>query len=292
MTAPAPNQTDRPLVTVVLATLNRRPFLERSLKHLLAQDYPNLECLVMDGCSKDGTVQMLQAMARENPRLRFVSEPDKGEVDAVNKGLKIARGKIIGFHASDEYYMPGAISAAVEFLLAHPEFAGVSGDAIFIDEHGNVMNRGMITYRGRMARDTIRRLIVMRCETSPLVHGCFFGWADRILKTGPLNPEFSVIPDFEFYLRLLESGERIGCLPRVQIHYTVHSDMGAEKFWRKVQLQRKALYERHGWTWRHEILRRSVGRAASYLCNPYRTPLLPGLARELKQWSARRGTAG
>jgi glycosyltransferase involved in cell wall biosynthesis len=285
MTRPS---TDRPLVTVILATLNRRPFLERSLKHLLAQDYANLECLVMDGCSKDGTVEMLEKLVKENPRLRYISEPDKGEVDAVNKGLKIARGKIIGFHASDEYYTPGAVSAAVDFLLAHPEYAGVSGDALFIDEHGREMERGMITYRGRMARDTIRRLIIMRCETSPLVHGCFFGWADRVLKTGPLNPDFSVIPDFEFYLRLLESGERIGCLPRVQIYYTVHSDMGAEKFWRKVQAQRKALLARHRWTAWHEFLRRTIGRAASYFSNPYRSRFLPGLMRELRQWNVRR----
>lgn len=281
----------QPLVTIIIATLNRCAFLERSLGHLLTQDYPRFECLVMDGCSTDGTVEMLKRLSAREPRLRFVSEPDKGEVDAVNKGLKIARGQIIGFHASDEYYTPGAIAAAVCFLLAHPECAGVSGDARFIDETGRDINRGMITYRGRMHRQTIKRLMILRFNTSPLIHGSFFGWADRILKTGPLNPEFSVIPDYDFYLRILASGESIGCLPRVQIFYTLHSDMGAEKYWKKVQDQLAALRQRYGWTWRDELLLRTVGRTASYLANPYRSPLATGLVREIRQWRARRAVA-
>jgi glycosyltransferase involved in cell wall biosynthesis len=242
----------------------------------------------MDGSSKDGTVEMLRELAAQDPRLLYVSEPDKGEVDAINKGLKIARGSIVGFHASDEYYTPGAISAAVDFLVKNPQFAGVSGDALFIDEHGRELNRGMITYRGRMCRATIKRIIAMRHNTSPLVHGSFFGWAEKIARNGPFDLNYSVIPDFDFYLRLLDSGEQIGCLPRVQIYYTLHSDMGAEKYWARVQKQLRALRQRYGWTAADEIVRRTLGRAASYFSNPYRSPFLKGAFREMAQWRRRR----
>src|SRR5664279_6101913 len=81
----------QPLVSIIVPTLNRARFLERCVQSILGQTYPKIECLVMDGGSKDGSVDILQRLAGADPRLRFISEPDKGEVDATNRGMDWSR---------------------------------------------------------------------------------------------------------------------------------------------------------------------------------------------------------
>lgn len=276
-----------PLVTIIIPTFKRAAFLERSVRSVLDQSYQNIECLVLDGGSKDGSVEILERLAAEDPRLKFISEPDKGEVFATNRGLDMARGEIVGFQASDDFYMPDAVSTSVQFLLDHPRHIGVSGDSLFVDEHGKELGRGMITYRGRMTKDTIKKVLVLRFCMSPLNHQAFFGWKERLLKHGKFNPEFSVATDLEYYLRLLAEGEEIGCVPRVQIKSTQHPNMGGQKFYNKAKAQRLKIYETHGLTWHYQFLRITWGRIASYLANPYRSPFFSGLRREIKQYISR-----
>ena len=278
----------QPLVSIVVPTLNRARFLERCVQSILGQTYPRIECLVMDGASQDGSVDILQRLAGEDPRLKFISEPDQGEVFATNKGMSLVTGEIMGVQASDDIYVPDAVEKAVEFLLAHPECIGVGGDGSYVDGQGAELGRGVITYRGIMAKDKIRRILMLRYKSCLVCHGSFFGWRSRLLVHGKLDPAFSVTLDWEFYLRLLAAGERIGCLPRIQYKHTIHPDAGASKYWAKVEAQRRQFHRRHGMKWHHELLRCTVGRLASYFANPYRTPLIPGLKREVAEAVARR----
>lgn len=276
------------MVSIIVPTLNRARYLERCVRSILGQTYRNIECLVMDGGSKDDSVDVLRRLAREDPRLKFVSELDQGEVFATNKGMSLATGEIMGVEASDDFYVPDAVEKAVEFLLAHPEYIGVGGDGLYVDGQGAELGRGVITYRGLMAKDKIRRILILRYKSCLVCHGSFFGWRPRLLSHGKLDPAFSVTPDWEFYLRLLAAGERIGCLPRIQYKHTIHPDAGASKYWARVEAQRRQFHRRHGMKWHHELLRSTVGRFASYLANPYRTPFIPGLKREVAEAVARR----
>ena len=281
-------RTDKPLVSIIVPTFNRGRFLERCIRSILGQTYKEIECIVVDGASKDNSLTILHRLAAEDPRLGFVSEPDDGEVCAVNKGLDMANGDIFGQQASDDVYVPDAVEKAVEFLLAHPEYIGVGGDGSYVDGQGAELGRGVITYRGLMAKDKIRRILMLRYKSCLVCHGSFFGWRSRLLVHGKLDPAFSVTPDWEFYLRLLAAGERIGCLPRIQYKHTIHPDAGASKYWAKVEAERLQFHRRHGMKWHHELLRCTVGRLASYFANPYRTPLIPGLKREVAETIARR----
>lgn len=270
-----------PLVSVIIPTFNRGPFLERCVRSVLDQTYPRLECLVMDGASKDDSVAILTRLAAADPRLRFVSEPDRGEVDAVNKGLDLVRGDLVGIQASDDFYVPDALEHAVRFLCAHPEFIGVAGDARYVDAQGNDLGRGVVTYRGEMSKATIRHVLRVRFKSCMVCHGSFFGWRERLRRHGKFDPEFSFTPDWEYYLRLLAADESIGCLPRVQYKYTIHEGMGAAVHSRKAEDQRRVFHQRHGMTAVDEFYRATLGRACSYFANPYRSPLISGLAREL-----------
>jgi glycosyltransferase involved in cell wall biosynthesis len=269
-------------------TFNRGPYLERCLRSILDQTYRRLECLVMDGGSKDNSVALLERLAAADSRLRFTSEPDQGEVYATNKGLDLARGDIVGIQASDDYYVADAVEKSVRFLLAHPEYVGVGADELFVDPAGKPLGRGAITYRGGLSPDRIRRILVLRYFVCPVIHGAFFGWRQRLARHGKFNPECSVCSDVDFYLRVLAGGDSIGCLPRVHTFYTVHSDMGAVKHYHRVREQLDRLYARHGLRWYHHCVRLTLGRALTYLGNPMRSPFLPGLARELGEfWTMR-----
>lgn len=127
-----------PLVTIVTPSYNQARFLEATLRSVLEQDYPSIEYLVIDGDSTDGSVDILHRYA---DRLSWwVSEKDSGQSEAINKGLKRARGEFIGWLNSDDVYLPGAVSAAVAAFQAHPEAGVVYGDALAIDAAGKEFN--------------------------------------------------------------------------------------------------------------------------------------------------------
>lgn len=270
----------KPLVTVIVATYNRGSFLERCLRSILDQDYENIECLVIDGASQDDSVAILQRMAAEDSRLRFISEPDNGEVYAVNKGLDRARGEIIAFQASDDYYLEGAFTHAVNGLLADRSIAGVSGQGIYVNEMGQYLGYGATPYKKVFLKEQIRYVLMVRYKTCFVCHGSFFGWKEKLLKVGKFDPKFSVVPDWDYYLRLTEAGYTFGYIARPLYKFTIHQGMGTRKYAKRVEIQRKVLHQRYGMRWYHELFRITFGRALSYLQNPLRTPFLKGFFRE------------
>ncbi|HOW91535.1 MAG TPA: glycosyltransferase family 2 protein, partial [Anaerolineaceae bacterium] len=118
--------SELPLVSIVTPSFNQVDYLEETMRSVLEQDYPRVEYIVIDGGSTDGSVEIIRKYA---DRLAYwVSEKDRGQTDAVNKGYAVAKGSILGWLNSDDTYKPGAISAAVEFLVNHPQFGLVYGD--------------------------------------------------------------------------------------------------------------------------------------------------------------------
>lgn len=127
-----------PLVSVITPSFNQGAFIQQTIDSILSQDYPNIEHIVVDGGSTDGTLAILQKYSHLGERFRYVSEPDRGQSHAINKGLRMARGEIIGWLNSDDTYFPGAIRKAVSALLAHPDWGVVYGKGLHIDENNKV----------------------------------------------------------------------------------------------------------------------------------------------------------
>jgi glycosyltransferase involved in cell wall biosynthesis len=132
-----------PCVSIVTPSYNQGKFIEETIRSVLLQGYPNLEYIIIDGGSTDQTVELIN---RYEPWLAYwVTEPDRGQSHAINKGLRRARGEIIAYLNSDDLYLPGAIQQAVQFLSQNQEGDIVYGDCRVIDKESQTLFLG----RGR-----------------------------------------------------------------------------------------------------------------------------------------------
>lgn len=127
------------LISIITPSYNQAAYLEYAIQSVLAQDYYDIEYLIVDGGSSDGSLEIIQRYAG---RLAWwVSEPDAGQAEAINKGFTRAKGEYIAWLNSDDLYLPGAIGQAVTVLDANPELGFVYGNALTIDSQGRLLNR-------------------------------------------------------------------------------------------------------------------------------------------------------
>ncbi len=135
--------SDQPLVSIVTPSFNQAQFLEQTMRSVLEQDYPNIEYLVADGGSTDGSADLIKKYASK--LVWWVSENDSGQAEAINKGLARAKGEFVAWVNSDDYYMPGAVSQAVQALKQNPQAGFVFGNVRVVDKDENVLNQ--LTYQ-------------------------------------------------------------------------------------------------------------------------------------------------
>jgi len=124
-----------PLVSIVTPAYNAMPYIVETIESVRKQQYPSIEHIIFDGGSTDGTIELL----KNSPGLVWVSEPDLGQSDALNKSFRRAQGEIIGWLNADDTYQPDTVATAVKFLIEHPEVDLVHGDMQIIDENSHLV---------------------------------------------------------------------------------------------------------------------------------------------------------
>jgi glycosyltransferase involved in cell wall biosynthesis len=122
--------------SIITPAYHQAQYIEATIQSVLAQNYPRLDYLVVDGGSTDGTLDILR---RYENRLRWLSEPDRGQADAINKGFKQTTGDIVAWLNSDDLYLPGVLTQVAEFFYQHPEIDIVYGDYHLIDPTGRLL---------------------------------------------------------------------------------------------------------------------------------------------------------
>ncbi len=123
----------KPLISIVTPSLNQGRFIRAAIRSVLSQGYPNLQYLVMDGGSTDGTLEVLRSY---DDRVRWVSEPDAGQSDAIARGFARCRGEILGWLNADDVLMPGAVERAAREFEHSPEAGLIYGRGVILDEDG------------------------------------------------------------------------------------------------------------------------------------------------------------
>jgi len=201
-----------PLVSIVTPTFNQAHYLEETIKSVLALDYPRIEYIVVDGGSTDGSVEII--LEYKDKLSWWISEPDEGQTDAINKGFNHAVGEIYAWINSDDTYFPYAISEAVEYLVKNPEVGMVYGDANFIDSQGKCIgqfNAKQTDYK------RLRRGVVYIPQQAAF-------WRGNLWKqVAPLDPSLYFAMDYDLWLRLARISE-IVYTPRLWANFRLHDD--------------------------------------------------------------------
>lgn len=133
-----------PRITIITPSYNQGEFIEQTIESVLNQGYPDLEYIVMDGGSTDSTLEVLK---KYEDRLSWVSEPDRGQSHAINKGLRRANGEIVAFLNSDDVYEPEALLKVGEFCARHPEAGWLTGKCRIIDQNGREIRKAITLYK-------------------------------------------------------------------------------------------------------------------------------------------------
>lgn len=202
---------ERPLVSVVTPSYNQAAFLETALESVLGQDYPEVELIVVDGGSTDGSVEIIRGY--RDRLAHWESSPDRGQADAINKGFARARGEIVAWLNSDDAYLPGTISAAVEAFREHPRAGMVYGDGLHVDGDLNLLERR------RYPQVDALDLLCFETILQPAV----FMRRGALDEVGPLDERYDLILDHELWLRMTLAYEAVH-VPRFWAVERTHGD--------------------------------------------------------------------
>jgi glycosyltransferase involved in cell wall biosynthesis len=200
-----------PLVTVVTPSFNQGRFIRATIESVLNQDYPRIEYLVMDGGSTDETVSILREYSG---RIRWVSEPDRGQAHAINKGWRQSSGSIVAYLNSDDVYLPGAIARGVAALDAHPEAAAVYGEGYHVDEAGVILERYPTE---PFDADRLREACYI-CQPTVFLR------RDCVERVGYLDESLRYCMDYDLWIRLARTGKVMRYTPHYFASTRLHAD--------------------------------------------------------------------
>ncbi|OGO25467.1 MAG: hypothetical protein A2Y54_05810 [Chloroflexi bacterium RBG_16_51_16] len=182
------------LVSIVTPSFNQAQFLEQTIRSVLDQDYPRIEYFIVDGGSRDGSVDILKKYA--NKLAWWISEKDAGQADAINKGMSRVKGEIVAWLNSDDYYLPGAIRSAVDTFARHPEVVLIYGDVRAVDEKGRTIN--LIRYDQLSIEDLLCFEIIGQSSV--------FMRRYALEKAGKLDPALHFLLDHQLWIRIARLG--------------------------------------------------------------------------------------
>jgi len=185
----------KPLVSIITPSYNQGNFLEATIQSVIRQDYPALEYIIVDGASTDDSLDIIRKY--EDKLAWWVSEPDQGQADAINKGFRKASGEIIAWLNSDDLYLPGAISSAVELFHENPTAGVIYGDAVSADANGRLLNE--LRFNNWETRDFLQFNII--CQ--PAV----FMKRSIVEKVGYLDSSYHFFLDHQLWIRLSRETE-------------------------------------------------------------------------------------
>ena len=201
-----------PLVTIVTPSYNQASYLEETINSVLNQTYPSIEYIIIDGGSSDGSLEIINKYASRFAK--WVSEKDRGQTEAINKGFALAKGEVLAWLNSDDTFLPNTIEEAVSYLSAHPKTGLVYGDANYIDEKSKVIGKFPA------AETDLHRL---RRGYVHIPQQASFFRKSLWDQVGPLDPDFFFAMDYDLWVRLAAISE-LKYIPQTWANFRLHAD--------------------------------------------------------------------
>jgi glycosyltransferase involved in cell wall biosynthesis len=199
-----------PKVSIIMPSFNQGQFLESSIHSVLEQDYPNIEYIIVDGGSKDNSLEIIKKY--KDHLAWWASEKDKGHADALNKGFSHATGEILAWLNSDDIYFPNAVSEAVSILTNHPDVGMVYGDADLIDDSGVTV--GKFASKQTSYRQMLRGSVHIPQATT-------FIRADVWRQVGPLDLSLFFSFDYDLWVKIAKVS-KVLYVPKRWAKFRIH----------------------------------------------------------------------
>jgi len=200
-----------PLVSIVTPSFNQARYLEGTILSVLSQNYPRLEYIIVDGGSTDGSQEIIKKYS--DKLAWWVSEKDQGQTEALNKGFARAKGDILAWLNSDDMYLPGAVTSAVQFFQDQAQPGLVYGDANFINESGQLIGKFH-------AAQTNLHLLRQGYVHIPQQASFFRG--DLWRSVGPLDPTFYFAMDYDLWVRIAARSD-VKYVPQTWANFRLHT---------------------------------------------------------------------
>lgn len=189
----------KPLISIITPVFNGEKYIEQCLQNVIDQQCPEIEHIVMDGQSLDLTALVVKRIAARNPHIRLVSEPDNGQSDAMNKGIALARGEVIGFLNVDDYYEPGVLNKAVALLKNLPKHTFLVANCQVWDQYHNpVMLNRPIPF------DEVNFMVNYNFPFNP---SAYFYHKSLHEKAGLYDVEDHYLMDIDFIFRMMKKAQ-------------------------------------------------------------------------------------
>jgi glycosyltransferase involved in cell wall biosynthesis len=186
---------NHPKISIITPSYNQGKFIKQTIDSVLGQNYPNLEYWVIDGGSTDNTIDILKSYG---DKIQWISEPDKGQANAINKGFKKVSGEIVAFINSDDYYFPYTLNKVGE-VFTNPEVKWAAGDYTIINEENKEIHSLIRSYKNLLRLfNSWQLLSVVNYINQP---SCF--WRKEIVdKYGYINEELNFAIDYDYWMRM------------------------------------------------------------------------------------------
>lgn len=192
----------RPAITIITPSFNAAGTIAEALESVRAQGRDDVEHLVVDGGSTDGTVDLLAA----TEGIRWVSEPDRGLAHAMNKGIAMANGAIVGELNADDRYVPGALDAVVEGFARHPEAEWLTGRCPIIDASGHEIRRSITAYKNwLLSHYSLPLYLTQNFISAPAT----FFRRDVLRELGGFDERYRISVDYDLQLKFARRGDPV-----------------------------------------------------------------------------------
>lgn len=189
-----------PKISIVMPCLNSVDYIERSIRSIIEQDYQNIELFIKDGCSNDGTLEIIKYYAKKYPKLiKWVSQKDRGQADAINIGMKKINGDILAQLNADDVYKKGALRLVAEYFMKNPKIMWVYGKADIINENDKEIRRWITIYKNFWLKNYSYNTLLVLNYISQM--SCFWR-KEAFKKTGEFDISQHFVIDYDYWLRL------------------------------------------------------------------------------------------
>lgn len=204
-----------PRISIITPSLNQGQFIEETIQSVLSQNYPNLEFLIVDGGSSDNTLEVLK---RYSDQVKWISEKDNGQANAINKGLKMSSGVIMTYLNADDLLLPGSLIKIVQLFAKYPKVMWLTGQCRNIDKNNLEIRRLITLYKNLWLRFHNRSSLLI---TDYISQPATFWRAEVLEQSGYLDESLHYAMDYEFWLRL-SSRYSLAFIPEYLAAFRIH----------------------------------------------------------------------